>query len=143
MTLVEHDTTDKIRQVLYVQEMVRYLAEQDNFIISDLKQSEYEDMLVEYMESGSYELTRPRRCNNCKKQVELYWSVAVCEKNPEGTKEGIKDHGNLIDGITRCTDDYCNPEIELVENFEITREYVREHNTSLRCKQCHQCMEEP
>ena len=75
-------------------------------------------------------------CGDCNKQVETYWELAYCDKNPEGLLTEPMKHGNEIDGTITCEDDYCNPGRQVVENP--TEEYIKTHEVEERCKECDQ-----
>ena len=83
-------------------------------------------------------------CSDCEKQVETYWELWSCDKNPEGLSDGLKNHGNIIGDMSTCEDDYCKPtdgEVELQTDPKEKEEYIRTHEVNERCSECHQMME--
>ena len=79
-------------------------------------------------------------CPDCKKKVETYWELLFCDKNPEGLSEKLISHGNLIDGMSTCEDEYCNPQdtpVELPDDQTERTEYIRTHEVEERCSTCH------
>lgn len=48
-------------------------------------------------------------CHFCEKKTPTTWMVPVCDKNPDGLEGLEKDHGNVIDDVITCEDEYCNP----------------------------------
>ena len=61
------------------------------------------------------------------------WELWCCDKNPKGVIPE-PPHGNEIDGTITCTDEYCNPRDEHLENP--TEEYIRTHEAHSRCTKC-------
>ena len=49
-------------------------------------------------------------CWNCGLSAS-YFELLYCDKNPNGSKI-CENHGNEIDGMTTCEDEYCNPQEE-------------------------------
>ena len=135
--------TEKVREVMYAIYMSRYQAEENESSMEELGPEESEKLVVDCVMSGSYELSKPRYCDQCKKDVDVKWELAVCDKNKEGITELQKEHGNVTDdGVTTCDDIYCNPQIEPVQMFDVTKEFLKTHNVSLKCEVCDQYLDE-
>lgn len=60
-----------------------------------------------------------------------------CKMNPDGKIPQIKPHGNEIDGVTTCEDDYCQPDTCVIDK-PLTPEYISHHEVHERCSECHQ-----
>ena len=80
------------------------------------------------------QLTGKKYCHECHKIQETYWELNHCEKNPQGIDVFTGNHGN----DDTCEDGYCNPGSDVVENENITIQYVKSHAVYERCVQCHQ-----
>ncbi len=88
--------------------------------------------------------TGKKFCPECKKEVETYWELCFCDKNPEGLSENLISHGNIINGMSTCEDDYCSPDDKPVEpdDQKDRAEYIRTHEVVERCGTCHGFWEE-
>lgn len=69
-------------------------------------------------------------CCNAK----IDWEIWACDKNPKGIIPEPKNHGNEIDGMITCSDEYCSPRDISVE--DPTDEFIRTHEVHSRCSKC-------
>ena len=79
-------------------------------------------------------------CPNCDKVQDTYWEVYKCDKNPEGVSETMEEHGNVVNGVVKCSDEYCNPIDEVVDK-PVTHEYINSHTVEEKCSSCHRYLE--
>jgi hypothetical protein len=66
--------------------------------------------------------------------ADIYYELWFCDKNPEGVCDVKEPHGNEIDGVTTCEDDYCRPDTAVVD--DPTDEYLKTHECVQRCTEC-------
>ncbi len=64
----------------------------------------------------------------------MSWEIWACDKNPEGIIPEPKNHGNEIDGMVTCSDEYCNPRDIAVE--DPSDEFIKTHEVHSRCNKC-------
>ena len=82
-------------------------------------------------------------CDGCRIIQEAYFEVWGCEKNPRGllcTPERDAKHGNEVDGMITCDDDYCRPFYEeraLPSSKKKAIEFMRNHEGVVRCRECY------
>lgn len=77
----------------------------------------------------NYSFMKSTCCN-----ADTYYQLWFCDKNPKGLLNNPKPHGNEIDGVTTCEDDYCRPNTKIIgypsDYFLNTHECVE------KCTEC-------